>query len=68
LRYAQAGIPLALLAELRPTALPERIAVVFDDEVLDSVPFDALDQRVSAVVTPSHGPRQLGPGDEPNRP
>lgn len=59
---------LALLASLRPGVLPARIAVVFDDEVLDSVPFDALDQRVSAVVTPSHGPRQLGPGDEPNRP
>jgi 5-formyltetrahydrofolate cyclo-ligase len=58
---------LALLAALRPAGLPERIAVVFDGEVLDSVPFDALDQRVSAVVTPGDGPRQLGPGDEPNR-
>ena len=58
---------LALLAELRPTALPERIAVVFDDEVLDSVPFDALDQRVSAVVTPGHGPAQLGHDNAPNR-
>ena len=58
---------LALLAALRPAGLPERIAVVFDGEVLDSVPFDALDQRVSAVVTPGDGPRPLGPGDEPNR-
>ena len=53
---------LALLAALRPAGPPERIAVVFDDEVLDSVPFDALDQRVSAVVTPGAGPRRLGGG------
>ena len=53
---------LALLAALRPAGLPERIAVVFDDEVLESVPFDALDQRVSAVVTPGGGPRRLGAG------
>ena len=58
---------LALLAVVRPAALPERIAVVFDDEVLDAVPFDALDERVSAVVTPGHGPRQLDPDDAPNR-
>ena len=58
---------LALLADLSAAGLPERIAVVFDDEVLDSVPFDGLDQRVSAVVTPGDGPRQLGSGDAPSR-
>ncbi len=53
---------LALLTALVvKTAMPHRIAVVFDDEVLDAVPFDALDQRVSAVVTPGDGVRQLGP-------
>ena len=58
---------LALLASLRPAGPPERIAVVFDDEVLDSVPFDALDQRVSAVVTPGDGLRQFGSGRRTDR-
>lgn len=32
---------------------PPVYAVVFDSEVLDEVPFDALDQPVSGVVTPT---------------
>ena len=47
---------LALLATVRGTAeLPARIAVVFDDELLDEVPAGPLDQPVSAVLTPSGG-------------
>jgi len=34
---------------------PLRIAVLYDDELLESVPFDAFDQRVSAVVRPATG-------------
>lgn len=36
------------------------IAVIYDDELLPSVPFDALDQRISAVVRPTTGLRTLG--------
>jgi len=36
-----------------------RIAVVYDDELLDSVPFDDLDQPVDATVTPMTGLRSL---------
>lgn len=32
---------------------PPVFAVVFDSEVLDEVPFDALDQPVTGVVTPT---------------
>ena len=47
---------LALLSTLRGTAeLPARIAVVFDDELLEEVPAGPLDQPVSAVLTPSGG-------------
>ena len=38
-----------------------RIAVIYDDEYLPSVPFDELDQPVSAVVSPSSGLRVVGP-------
>lgn len=38
---------------------PRLIAVVFDDEVLDRVPTDALDRPVDAVVTPGGGLRDL---------
>lgn len=39
-----------------PTSLmggPPRIAIVFDDEVLDSVPHDANDQPIDVIVTPT---------------
>ena len=52
---------LALLARLRGTEpLPTRIAVIYDHELLDAVPFDELDQPVTAVVTPGSGLRVLG--------
>ncbi len=52
---------LALLDGLtRPgTELPLLIAVLFDGEVLDEVPVDVLDRRVSAVVTPATGVNRL---------
>jgi 5-formyltetrahydrofolate cyclo-ligase len=49
---------LALLSELR--AAPLRIAVVYDDEVLGAVPFDELDQPVTAIVSPGSGLSHLG--------
>ena len=36
------------------------VAAVFDEELLESVPAGAHDRRVTAVVTPSAGWRQLG--------
>lgn len=45
------------LAHARDSAL--LVAVVFDDELLDSVPAGPHDRRVHAVVTPSAGWRQL---------
>jgi 5-formyltetrahydrofolate cyclo-ligase len=36
------------------------VAAVFDDELLEAVPAGAHDRRVTAVVTPSGGWRQLG--------
>jgi 5-formyltetrahydrofolate cyclo-ligase len=42
----------------RPTG--RLIAVVYDDELLPSIPFDALDQRVSAVVRPVTGLQAVG--------
>jgi len=36
------------------------IGVIYDDELVPSVPFDALDQSVSAVVGPSSGLRAVG--------
>jgi 5-formyltetrahydrofolate cyclo-ligase len=35
------------------------VAAVFDEELLESVPAGAHDRRVTAVVTPSAGWRQL---------
>ncbi len=46
---------LALLDEARVGTAPDRIAVLYDGEILDSVPVDELDRSVSAVVTPSTG-------------
>ena len=47
---------LALLARLRGTDdLPTRIALIYDDEVLEAVPFDKFDQFVTAVITPGSG-------------
>lgn len=37
-----------------------RIAVLYDDELLESVPYDDLDQLVHATVTPSAGYRTIG--------
>jgi 5-formyltetrahydrofolate cyclo-ligase len=41
------------LRHARPDA--ELVAVVFDDELLDELPVEPHDQRVTAVVTPSGG-------------
>jgi 5-formyltetrahydrofolate cyclo-ligase len=38
------------------------VAVVFDDELLDELPTEPHDQRVSAVVTPSGGWQALATG------
>ena len=45
------------LTHARPDAV--LVAVIFDDELLDRVPAEAHDRRVTAVVTPSAGWRQL---------
>jgi 5-formyltetrahydrofolate cyclo-ligase len=45
------------LAHTRPHAV--LVAVVFDDELLDTVPAGPHDRRMTAVVTPSAGWRQL---------
>jgi 5-formyltetrahydrofolate cyclo-ligase len=42
----------------RPDAV--LVAVVFDDELLDELPVEAHDLRVTAVVTPSGGWQELG--------
>jgi 5-formyltetrahydrofolate cyclo-ligase len=49
-----------LRRRLRGDRLPPRIALIFEDELLDAVPFDALDQPVTAVVTPGSGFTALG--------
>jgi 5-formyltetrahydrofolate cyclo-ligase len=41
------------LRHVRPDAV--LVALVFDDELLDELPVEAHDQRVTAVVTPSGG-------------
>jgi 5-formyltetrahydrofolate cyclo-ligase len=51
---------LALLTRLHAGPLPPRIALVYDDEVVDAIPFDELDQPVSAVVTPGAGWSAVG--------
>ena len=52
---------LALRAELAgTTSAPLLLAVLYDEELLPAVPFDALDQRVSALVRPSSGVLRLG--------
>jgi 5-formyltetrahydrofolate cyclo-ligase len=45
------------LAHARPDAV--LVAAVFDDELLEALPAGAHDRRVTAVVTPSGGWRQL---------
>jgi 5-formyltetrahydrofolate cyclo-ligase len=45
------------LRHARPGAV--LVAVVFDDELLDELPVEPHDQRVTAVVTPSGGWEQL---------
>src|SRR4051812_24613207 len=45
------------LRHARPDAV--LVAVVFDDELLDELPIEAHDQRVTAVVTPSGGWQEL---------
>lgn len=46
-------------ALLRSSPGSVRLAVVFDEEVLDAVPTDAHDQPVDAVLTPGAGVRWL---------
>jgi 5-formyltetrahydrofolate cyclo-ligase len=46
------------LRHARPGAV--LVAVVFDDELLDTLPAEPHDHRVHAVVTPSGGWRELG--------
>ncbi|MDO5628292.1 MAG: 5-formyltetrahydrofolate cyclo-ligase [Mobilicoccus sp.] len=48
------------LPRLRPGTV--QAVLLFDDEILDAVPRDAHDHRVSAVVTPLGGWRRLGAG------
>lgn len=53
------------LAHARPDAV--LVAVVFDDELLDHVPAEAHDRRVTAVVTPSGGWETIGTPHTPRR-
>ena len=47
---------LALWGRLRgPAPMGPRIAVIYDEELVEAIPFDSLDERVSFVVTPSNG-------------
>jgi 5-formyltetrahydrofolate cyclo-ligase len=48
------------LRHVRPDAV--LVAVVFDDELLDELPAEPHDQRVTAIVTPSGGWQALPPG------
>jgi 5-formyltetrahydrofolate cyclo-ligase len=48
------------LQHVRPDAV--LVALVFDDELLDELPAEPHDQRVTAVVTPSGGWQALPPG------
>lgn len=48
------------LRHARPGAV--LVALVFDEELLDDLPGEAHDHRVTAVVTPSDGWQELGPG------
>ncbi|HEY4631940.1 MAG TPA: 5-formyltetrahydrofolate cyclo-ligase, partial [Blastococcus sp.] len=48
------------LRHVRPGAV--LVAVVFDDELLDHLPAEPHDQRVTAVVTPSGGWQALPTG------
>lgn len=48
------------LRHARPDAV--LVAVVFDDELLDELPGEPHDHRVTAVVTPSGGWQRLGHG------
>ena len=50
------------LVHARPDAV--LVAVVFDDEVVDELPAEPHDRRVSAVVTPSRGWWRLGSAGE----
>ena len=53
------------LAHARPDAVV--VAVLFDDELLDEVPGEAHDHRVTAVVTPSGGWEIIGTPHLPRR-
>jgi 5-formyltetrahydrofolate cyclo-ligase len=48
------------LSQLRTEPLPPRIALIYDEELLAQVPFDELDQRVTAVITPAAGRSVVG--------
>ena len=43
------------------TSATRRIAVIFDDELIDNVPADVFDERVTAAVTPTRGLVTLAP-------
>ena len=51
------------LAHARPGAV--LVAVVFDDELVDALPAEPHDRRVSAVVTPSGGRQALDSASRP---
>lgn len=49
-----------LMSLVGTAAMPPRIAVIYDDELISKVPADALDQPVTAVITPDAGLRAAG--------
>ena len=57
---AAAGTTTATLA-LLDVGATRRIAVIFDDELIDNVPADVFDERVTAAVTPTRGLVTLAP-------
>lgn len=50
------------LALLDASGTVRTVALVYDDELLDAVPFEACDVPVAAIVTPSGGVRPVTPG------
>jgi 5-formyltetrahydrofolate cyclo-ligase len=53
------------LLHARPDAV--LVAPVFDDELVDELPVEDHDRRVTAVVTPSGGWQDLGSSERPER-
>ncbi len=50
------------LALLDRSCIARTMALVYEDELLDAVPFDACDVPVAAIITPSGGVRPVTPG------